>query len=96
MTTSHIKIAEKVPNFAARWRSIRKYFIQSKASNQKKQSKIQRQNENTPHAYSQKKRNSDQSSQGHYYFHFCLKTKQTHVNYAIRAAKRQRMSWATL
>jgi hypothetical protein len=44
-TTSHIKNAEKVPNFAARWCSIRKHLIQSKASNQGKQSKIQQQNE---------------------------------------------------
>jgi hypothetical protein len=44
-TTSHIKNAEKVPNFAARWCSIRKYLIQSKASNQGRQCKIQQQNE---------------------------------------------------
>jgi hypothetical protein len=45
--------------------------------------------ENTPHAYSQMKRNSDQSNQSHYYYsHFYFKTKQTHADYAIRAAKR--------
>ena len=44
--------------------------------------------ENTPHAYSQIKRNSNQSNQGHYYSHFYLKTKQTHADYAIRAVKR--------
>ncbi len=44
-TTSHIRNAEKVPNFAARWCSIRKYLIQSKASNQEKQHKIQQRNE---------------------------------------------------
>ena len=43
---------------------------------------------NTPHAYSQMKKNSDQSSLSHYYSHFYLKTKQTHADYAIRAAKR--------
>jgi len=43
-TTYHIKNAEKVPNFAARWCSIRKYLIQSKANNQGKQCKVQRQN----------------------------------------------------
>jgi hypothetical protein len=43
---------------------------------------------NTPHAYSQMKKNSDQSSQNHYYSHFYLKTKQTHTGHAIRAAKR--------
>ena len=87
-TTSHIRNMEKVRNFAARWCSIRKYLTQSKASNQGKQCKIQQQKENTPHAYSRMKMNSDQSSQSHYYFHFYLKTKQTHANYAIRAAKR--------
>ncbi len=44
--------------------------------------------ENTPHACSQMKRNSAQSSQSHHYFHLYLKTKQTHANYAIRTAKR--------
>jgi hypothetical protein len=34
------------------------------------------------------KKNSDQLCQNHYYFHFYLKTKQTHANYAIRAAKK--------
>jgi hypothetical protein len=32
-TTSHVENAEKVPNFAARWCLIRKYLIQSTASN---------------------------------------------------------------
>ena len=41
-----------------------------------------------PHAYSQSKRSSNQSNQCHYYSHFYLKTKQTHADYAIRAAKR--------
>jgi hypothetical protein len=43
-TTSHIKNTEKVQNFAARWCSIRKYLIQSKANNQGKQRKVQQQN----------------------------------------------------
>jgi hypothetical protein len=43
---------------------------------------------NTPHAYSLMKKNSDQSSQSHYYSHFYLKTEQTQADYAIRAAKR--------
>ena len=78
-----------VPDSAARWRSIRKNFIQSKASHQEKQSKIQKQNEITTHAYCRKeKRNANQSSQSHYYSHFNLKTKQTHANHAVRAAKR--------
>ena len=34
------------------------------------------------------KRNSNQPRQNHYYFNFYLKTRQTHANYAIRAAKR--------
>ena len=33
-TTYHIKSAKKVPNFAARWRSTRKYFTHTKASHQ--------------------------------------------------------------
>ncbi len=44
-TTYHIRNAEKVPNFTARWCSIRKHLIQSKASNQGKQCKIRQQNE---------------------------------------------------
>jgi hypothetical protein len=35
-TTPHIKTRRKVPKFAARWCSIRKHLIQSKASNQRK------------------------------------------------------------
>jgi hypothetical protein len=35
-----------------------------------------------------KRRNANQSSQSHYYSHFNLKTKQTHANHAVRAAKR--------
>ncbi len=34
------------------------------------------------------KKNSDQLCQNHYYFHFYLKTKQTHASYAILAAKK--------
>ena len=43
---------------------------------------------NTPHAYSQMKKNFNQPSQNHYYSHFYLKTEQTHADYAIRTAKR--------
>ena len=43
---------------------------------------------NTPHAYSQMKRNSDQPSQSHCYSHFYLKTEQTQAGYAVRATKR--------
>jgi hypothetical protein len=51
------KAANPVPNFAARWRSIRKYFIQSKESNQEKQCEVQKQNEgNITHLYLKKKR----------------------------------------
>jgi hypothetical protein len=35
-TTSHVENAEKVPNFAARWCLIRKYLIQSTASDHEK------------------------------------------------------------
>ncbi len=34
------------------------------------------------------KMNSNQSNQSHYYSHFYFRTKQTHADYAIRAAKR--------
>jgi hypothetical protein len=33
--TYHIKTAEKVPNFAARWRAIKKYFIGLETNNQR-------------------------------------------------------------
>jgi hypothetical protein len=33
-------------------------------------------------------KNSNQSDQSHYLSHFYLKTKQTHANHAVRAAKR--------
>ena len=56
----------------------------TKENNARYNSKIK----NTPHAYSQRKRNSDQPSQSHCYSHFYLKTEQTHANYAIRTAKR--------
>jgi hypothetical protein len=86
-TTSHVENAEKVPNFAARWCLIRKYLIQSTASNHEKQWKKHQQNENTKHTYSRMKRNSNQPRQNHYYFYFYLKEKQTQENYAILAAK---------
>jgi hypothetical protein len=55
-TTSHIKSAEKVPNFAARWRAICKYFINSENKQPEGRYKIQTQNkEKTPHAYTQRK-----------------------------------------
>jgi hypothetical protein len=76
---------------------MRKYFIQSKNKQpEKKTMKRQQQNGKTLQAYSQIKENSNQPRQNHYYFNFHLKTKQTHTNYAIRAANRQRMSKATL
>jgi hypothetical protein len=43
-TTYHIKNAEKVPNFAARWRAICKYFIISENKQPKRRYKIQQQN----------------------------------------------------
>jgi hypothetical protein len=44
--------------------------------------------ENILHAHNQMKKNSNQSDQSHHFSHFYLKTKQTHANYAVRAAKR--------
>ncbi len=43
---------------------------------------------NTPYAYSQMEKNSNQPSQSHYYSHFYFKPKQTYADYAILAAKR--------
>jgi hypothetical protein len=52
-----LKNAEKVPNFAARWRSIREYLIHSKASNQEKQCQVHQQNEkHTTHLWSNEKK----------------------------------------
>ena len=53
-TTYHIKSAKKVPNFAARWRSIRKYFTHTTASNQKNDARNNNKMKNTPHAYTRK------------------------------------------
>jgi len=90
-TTYHIKNAERVPNFAARWCSIRKHLIQSKASNRRKQCKIQQRNENTPPAYNQENRNSYQSSQTHCYSHFYLTPKQHTQITQFARQKEQRM-----
>ena len=90
-TTFHIKTRRKVPNFAARWCSIRKHLIQSKAGNQRKQCKIQQRNENTPHAYNQGNRHSYQSGQTHCYFHFYLKPKQHTQITQFARQKEQRM-----
>ena len=38
-TTYHIRSAEKVPNFAARWRAICNYFITPKSNDQRKTNK---------------------------------------------------------
>ncbi len=43
---------------------------------------------NTPHAYSQKKKEFRPTESKPLLFSFLLKTKQTHADYAIRAAKR--------
>jgi hypothetical protein len=46
---------------------------------------------NTPHAYNQMKRNSDQPSQSHYYSHFYLKqNKHTQIT-QFAQQKEQRM-----
>jgi hypothetical protein len=90
-TTPHIKTRREVPNSAARWRSIRKHLIQSKASNRRKQCKIQQRNENTPPTHNQVNRNSYQSSQTHYYSHFYLKPKQHTQITQFARQKEQRM-----
>jgi hypothetical protein len=77
-----------LPNFTARWRSIRKNFIQSKQAtgrnNPKYNSKMKLQH--TPIV--EKMGNANQSSQSHYYSHFNFKTKQTRPSGAVRTAKR--------
>ncbi len=65
------------------------HLIQSKkqatknnnARNNRKRKKI-------PHAYKQRKKNSNQPYQTYYYSHFYLKTIQTQASYSVRAAKR--------
>ncbi len=44
--------------------------------------------EYSPNAYSQMRKNSNQLYQNHYYLHVYFRTKQTHADYAVRAAKR--------
>jgi len=44
--------------------------------------------DNTPHAYTQQEKNSNQPSQSYFYSHFYLKTKQTQPSGAVRTAKR--------
>jgi hypothetical protein len=87
-TTSHIKTRRKFqisPLDGAQYANISSNLKQAtRENNARYNSKIK----NTPHAYSQIKQNSYQSSQSHCYSHFYLKSKQTHADYAIRAAKR--------
>jgi hypothetical protein len=86
-TTYHIKNAEFQisPLDGAQFAKISSNLQQTtRENNAKYDSKM----ENIPHAYNQRKRNSNQSNQSHYYSHFYLKAKQTHADYAIRAAKR--------
>ena len=47
--TYHIKSAKKVPNFAARWRAICKYFINSENKQPEGRYKIQQQNKEKRH-----------------------------------------------
>ncbi len=87
-TTYQVKNAEKVPNFAARWCSIRKYLIQSKASNQGKQCKVQQQNAKYTTRLQSNEKEFKPTQSKPLLFLFLLKTKQTHADYAIHAAKR--------
>ena len=48
-TTYHVKNAEKVPNFAARWRAICKYFINPENKQPERRYKIQQQNKEKRH-----------------------------------------------
>jgi hypothetical protein len=87
-TTSHIKMRRKFqisPLDGAQYANISSNLKQAtRENNARYNSKMK----NTSHAYSQIKKNSYQSSQSHYYSHFYLKSKQTHADYAIHAAKR--------
>ncbi len=91
-----IKTVKLVPVFAARWRAICKYFINSENKQPGRRYRIQQQNkEKTPHAYTQGKRNSTQPSQSHYYSHFYF-NKQAYAQYELALQKEQRMPRVTL
>jgi hypothetical protein len=87
-TTSHIKNTEKVRNFAARWCSMRKYLILSKANNQGKQCKIQQQNAKYTARLQSNKREFKPIESKPLLFSFLLKNETNTTDYAIRAAKR--------
>ncbi len=84
---SYSRSTSLVPNFAARWRSIRKIFFNPKQAtrrnNAKYNSKMKLQ-----HTPKIEKKERNQSSKNHYYSHFYLKTKQTRPSGAVRTAKR--------
>jgi hypothetical protein len=93
--TCQIKTTTLVPVFAARWRSICKYFSTQKTSNRKYDT-IQQQNEEKRHTPILKgKGNSAQPSQSHYYSHFYF-NKQAYAQYELAQQKEQRMPRATL
>ena len=54
-TTYHIKSAKKVPNFAARWRAICKYFITSDKTQPRRTEKMIKMQGEIIHLYSSNK-----------------------------------------
>ena len=64
-----IKNAEKVPNFAARWRAICKYFINPENKQPEGRYKIQQQYKEKRHTPILRKKSPAQPSQTHYYSH---------------------------
>ena len=69
-TTYHIKNAEKVPNFAARWRAICKYFIISENKQPKRRYKIQQQNKVKRHTPILRKKKSSPTKSNPLLFSF--------------------------
>ncbi len=89
--TYPIKIAKLIPNFAARWRAICKYFISSENKQSKKTIQIQQQyKENATRQYSERKpkENLEQSSQSHCNSHSNL-NKQAYAQYEDALQKEQ-------
>ncbi len=84
------KAESLVQNFAARWRSIRKIFINpnqaTRRNNAKYNSKMKLQH--TPKIG--KKKRTQPIKQNNYYSHFYFKTKQTRPSDAVRGEKEQR------
>jgi hypothetical protein len=64
-----------------------------KQATRKNDAKYNNKMKNTPHAYSQMKRNTDQPSQSHYYIHFYLKQTKHKLITQFARQKEQRMPY---